>query len=294
MPTELIADQLVNNTVVVPNGMVINPIFDWAPILGLPVWLYITVIFVLIFLAVNIYWLLRIGRLASVKGWAESLKKMTQDDAQVWVISRVQKLTIECMTIKDNVLSCHDPMNIGMWHVNSPMGIIRVGGASAVVVSEDFDQNRDIVAEIALCHNLDMFNENLEQLKEEANEKHMLKLEAAKTDEERDKVEAERPHIMKPIENCEAYQTYGRKCITALFPGGLEIPSFSMFNPNKFRKYFPRGCSGMFFGGELIHDARKLNLRRKEKGFWEVHFFLASAFVISLIALVAAAFFPLG
>jgi hypothetical protein len=67
-----------------------------------------------------------------------------------------------------------------------------------------------------------------------------------------------------------------------------------MFNPTKFRKYFPLGCTGMFFGGEMIHDARKLNLRRKPKSFWDVHALLAAAVVISIFSLLVAWLFPLG
>ena len=66
--TELIADTVTNNTQVIPNGMSINPWLDWAPILGIPVWVYVTCAFVLLVLSVILYWWLRIAKLASVKG----------------------------------------------------------------------------------------------------------------------------------------------------------------------------------------------------------------------------------
>jgi hypothetical protein len=282
--TELIATATDSN-LVIPNGMAIGP-FDWSPLAGIPFWIYITIFFIFVFILVNVYWLLRMRRLASVRGWAESLKKMTQDDVQVWFISRVQRLTIECLTIKDNILSPHDQTNIGMWHVNSPQGIIQVGGNKAVVCSEDFDQNRDFVTEIALCHACDEFNANQEQLKEEMETKYQQALAINK--------DIEKPKVIKPVEDCEAYEIYGRQCLQVINPDGLTIPAYNIYNPNRFRKYFPRGCSAMFFGGELIHDARKLNLRRKPKGFWEVHAFLMMAGGVSMIALLVAWLFPMG
>jgi hypothetical protein len=244
----------------------------------------------LFFLGVNIYWAIRMGKLASVRGWIESLKKITQDDVQVWVISRVQKLTIDCMTIKDNVLSPHDPTNIAMWHVNSPQGVIQVGGNKAVVVSEDSDQNRDIIVEMALCHNCDTFNATQEDYKRKLDDQYQKALVVVK---ELGGDPPEKPKTVKPIDDCDAYEEYGRKCLFFLNPDGLEIPAYNIYNPNKFRKYFPKGTGSMFCGGELIHDARKLNLRRKPKSFWEVHAFLLMAAGIGLIAILAAWLMPL-
>lgn len=284
---ELIADPIATANVI-PSGMELNPILDWIPIpvLGIPLWVPITLLFILLVIATLIYWILRMGSLASVRGWGDSLRNMTQDDVQVWVISRVQKLTIECMTIKDNILSSNDPNNIIMYHVNSAQGIINVGGARAVVVSEDYDQNRDFIAEIALCNAADGFNDRQEQFIEEVDVKYQ---ESLSTDPS-----AEKPKVVKPICDFEAYEMYGKRCLELLNPNGLIIPAFNLFNPNKFRKYFPRGCSGMWFGGELIHDARKLNLKRGERSFWDTNLFLMISAGIALAALIVAWIFPMG
>jgi len=293
MATELIANP-TDPSVVIPQGMEIG-MFDWAPLAGIPFWLYVTIFFIFIFILVNVYWMMRMRRLSSVRGWAESMKKMTQEDVQVWFISRVQKLTIECLTIKDNILSPHDQTNISMWHVNSPQGIIQVGGMKAVLCSEDFDQNRDIVTEIALCNACDEFNANQEQLKDDLDTKfEELRKKAKEQGATETDIAELKPHIVQPIEDCAAYEAYGKKCLMVTHNDGLTIPPYSIYNPNRFRKYFPRGCSGMFFGGELIHDARRLNLRRKPKGFWEVHAFLMMAGGIAMIALLVAWLFPMG
>ena len=290
-PTDIIIP-IPAETLAVPSGMGINPWLDWSPFLGLPIHLFITIFFVLVFFGVIIYWVVRLGKLASVKGWIESAKKMTPDDVQVWIITRVQRLFIECMTIKDNVLSSHDPLNIAMWYISSPMGVIRVGGQTAVIVSEDFDRNRDVITEIALCENLDYFNANQEWLIKNTNEKYQTLLDKAKTVDERASIR--KPSIIKPIEGFLSYDDYGKVCLQTINPDGLTIPPYNLFNPNRFRRYFPKGNSGVLFGGELTLNARDWNVDKKEKSFWEVHAFLMMAMGIGLISIVAAWFVPLG
>jgi hypothetical protein len=277
--------------ITVPVGSGINPWFDFTPLLGLPIWLFIAILCLLVFIYVNIKWLLKIRRLASVKGWAQSLKKMTQEDVQVWVISKVQRLTIECMLIKDNVLSSKDTNNISMWYVSSPMGVISVGGCRAAVISEDFDRNRDFVTEIALCHNLDEFNENLEGLKEEV-DKRYKQLASGKSAEEIKEIE--KPKIMKPIESFDQYDKYGKACLYHISPDGLTIPPYNIFNPNRFRKYFPIGNTSMSYGGEVIMKSRNISINKPEIGFWEANAFLMIAGGVGIIAILGAWLFPIG
>jgi hypothetical protein len=277
--------------VVAPSGMQIG-IFDWSPFLGIPLHLFVTVFFVLVFISVIIYWVVRLNKLASVNGWIESAKKMTPDDIQVWIITRVQRLFIECMTNRDNVLSSHDPLNIAMWHVSSPMGIVRIGGQTAVIVSEDSDKNRDIITEITLCENLDFFNDNQEWLIEQADKKYQEMLDKAESDEERSRIK--KPNIIKPIEGFASYEHHGKTCLRTINPNGLKIRPYNIWNNNRFRKYFPKGNSATLFGGELILNARDWNIDKKEKSFWEVHAFLIMAAGIGLICVMAAWLIPLG
>jgi hypothetical protein len=294
MPTEIVISPTPGPGEIIPNGMSINPYLDWAPVLGIPAWVYVTVFFVLVFLSVNLYWLLRIGRLASVKGYVESLRSMKQEDALVWIISRVQKLTFECMTIKDNVLSSHDPMNISMWYVSSPMGIITVSGKKGVVISEDFDRNRDFITEIALTHNLDAFNSALEYHREQTETKFQERLLKAGSDDEREELKRTKPKIMKLVESFDDFDKYGKHCLQNLSKDALKIPPYNIFNPNAFRKYFPVGNSSMHFGGDIIMESRDMNIDKREKGFWEVHAILILCAGVAMIAVMAAWLFPIS
>ena len=287
--TELVPDNIIIKGTEIPNGMGVNPIFDWQPFLGIPLWFIIGIVLVFGCILVWFYWMRRVSVFRSVSGWKESAMKATQSDIQTWVISRTQKLTIECMTIRDNILSSHDPQNISMFHINSGAGIIRVGSVPGVVISEDYDQNRDFITETAMVNNCNEYNKNQEELRQIVKEKYEKEKAAA----QRQGIEIKKPQIVQPIGDAEAYNKYGKACLMNLNPDGLSFPSYGMFDPQKFRKYFPRGRSGMFFGGVLLYDSRKLNLRKKQKGFWEVHAFLAGAIAVGMIAIVGVCFFPM-
>jgi hypothetical protein len=274
-----------------PPGLT-TTIFDWQPVpqFGFPIWIAVSIALIIILIAVIRYWWKRSGRLNSVKGWLESLRKMSQYDMQVWIISRVQKLTIECLTIKDNVLSNHDETQIGMWHVNSAMGVIRVGGNPAVVISEDYDQNRDFITEIALCHACDNANAHMDELYKKLDEAYQVALNEKKITEN-----VSNPALLcHPIHDAEVYDRTGRELLKNLNMEGIYIWSYNIFNPNRFRKYFPRGCSGMFFGGELIRDAEKLNTNVKESNWIEKNLVLIIAVVFAGIAMGIAYYVPLG
>ena len=292
MTTEIVISPTPAPGMPIPNGMSINPWLDWAPVLGIPFWVYITVFFILVFLFANLYWFMRIGRLSGIKGYVESLREMKQEDALVWIISRVQKLTFECMTIKDNVLSSHDPMNISMWYVSSPMGIITVAGKKGVVISEDFDRNRDFITEIALTHNLDAFNSALEYHREEVEKKFQQKLLSAGTEEEKAELKASKPRVMKLVESFDDFDKYGKQCLQNLSKDSLKIPPYNVFNPNAFRKYFPVGNSSMHFGGDIIMESRDMNIDKKEKGFWDVHAVLFICAGIGMMIVMATWLFP--
>jgi hypothetical protein len=278
-------------TQVLPPGQV-TTIFDWTPIpqFGIPFWVVISGFLFLILLIVIRYWWKRSSRLNSIRGWKESLMKMSQFDVQVWIVSRVQKLTIECLTIKDNVLSYYDESNIGMWHVNSSMGIIRVGGNPAVMISEDYDQNRDILTELAVCHGADNANENMPEMAKQLDEKYKAMIASKDISPE----EIPNPALLcQPIENADSYDQTGHELLKQLHPNGIIIPPYNIFNPNRFRKYFPRGTSAMFFGGELIRDSQKLNQGIEEPSWLSKNAIVIICMVLAVIAILIGYQLPL-
>jgi hypothetical protein len=283
MPTVEVAEPIVNQTIapivqqavqsVSPFGMKINPWFDWATILNLPAWLWITAVFFLILLTVNLLWVFRLKRLAPVRGYVIALKKATQEDVMVWIISTTKNLTIECLKKRDTVLSFYDKLNITKWTHTSPMSVIHIGGKGGIITSEDYTRSRDMVSEIAICYACDEFNADQIKLKEELKGKEVT---------------------IKPINNYDDYEEYGREILQQIHPDGLKIPSYSIFDPNKFRKYFPAGETATLQGGIIIRDARKLKVMGKVPTFWEKMLPMGVCMTLGLVAMAAAWFVPLG
>lgn len=274
--------QPVGQVLAVPQGVAINNLFDWQVMLGVPFWVFVSCFLLFCVAAVWVYWFARIRKLSAVRGWKDSLQKMNPNDVQVWLITRVQSLIIGCMKIEDNVLSYHDKTKIGMWHHNTRESVIRVGGNPAVVVSEDFDQTRDFISEIAFTDCADEFNVNQESLLEEY--KKALE-QTGKPDKE--------SHVIKPITNYEDYDQYGREALQLAYPDGLKMKSHNIFNNARFLKYFPRGCSHMFFGGVIYRDASKLKKHTKDAGFLAKYGFMAAAIIVVMIGILAAWLVPL-
>jgi hypothetical protein len=277
----------VESAAVVPQGYSINPVFDWSPLLGVPLWIFITIA-VIVFgpILVNVYYFRKVGRLAAIRGWIESLKGMTQEDVQVWVISRVQRLTIDCMTIKDNVISMKNWENIEMWYHNSPMARIIVGGNPGLVVSEDYHITRDFISEIALTHNCDEFNANQDIL----NSEKMEEYDELRKNGKNPKL----PDLADPIIDYTTYDEYGREILFQMFPDGLEYPAFNIYNPTRFRKYFPHGDSSTHLGGDVIEESKDFRIRRKDPGFLEKYMIFGTCALIGLVIVIAAWFVPLG
>lgn len=271
----------------VPAGMELNPVLDWSPALGVPLWVLLTIA-IIVFgpVLINIYYFRKVGRLASIRGWLESMQKMTKEDVQVWVISRVQRLTIDCMQIKDNVISVQDFKSIEMWYHKSPMARIIVGGNPGLVVSEDYHVTRDFISEIALTYNCDEYNTDQARLNNEKMEEYDADRSAGKP--------TKLPEIAEPIIDYTSYDEQGRENLFQMYPEGLFYPAYNIFNPTKFRKYFPLGDSATHLGGDVIEESKDFRIRRKDPGLIEKYLIFGTCAMFALIVVIAAWFVPLN
>lgn len=282
MPTEIVAAPI--STQVIPQGMAIT-IFDWSPILGVPFWIFIDCFLLFVLAAVFVYWFARIRKLAAVKGWSESMRNADANNVQVWIITRTQKLIIDCLKIEDNILSYLDKTKIGMWHHNTREAVIRVGGNPAVLASEDFDQTRDPISEIALTDNCDEFNEDVMSLNNDLMKQYEEKLKSGE--------KAEKPNVAPPIESYADYEDHGREDLQTIHPDGLPIRVFNIYSNIRFLKYFPKGCSHMFLGADVTLESRLLSVRPKQTGFWSKFAFPIIAAIVVIILTIAAWMVPL-
>jgi hypothetical protein len=270
----------------IPPGMSVFPVLDWQIIFGVPLWLFISCFMIFTLAAICVYWFARLGKLASVSGWMESKKNMAQGQVQVWAISRTLNLMIGCMKFEDSILSYNDTSKIGMWHHNCREATIRVGGVPGVVVSEDYDQTRDIISEIALTDNSDEFNSNQDSLQKEENEAYEKRLEMARGKKENpDKVD--KPDVIQPINDYADYEDFGRDALQWINPDGLWMKSFNNFSNIRFLKYFPKGCSHMLLGADISLESRFLKSNNNPKGFLEKYALPILAVIVIIIITIA-------
>ena len=270
-----LAEALARSAQPLDFGMRLNPWFDWQVLLGIPFWVFITALFLLLLIVVNASWGFKIKTLAAVKGYVETLQRATQEDVQIWILGKTRKLTIECLKYYDSVISYYDKAKISRWHHNTPLSVIHIGGVPGMIVSDDFDQTRDIISEIALTYNLDEFN---------ANQDSLLKLYQEKGIKNR---------VVEPVKNFGDYSTFGRGLLELLHPDGLPIPAYTIFMPEKFRKYFPKGRTAGHLGGEIIVDSRDLKIEGPKKKWWQELLPVGFICSVCLIAICAAWMVPL-
>lgn len=228
------------SAVIASESMKMNPVFDWSPFLGLPLWLFITCGFVLLMLFVIMSWLFKIRRMGAVRGYVQAADKGTQEDMQTWIFGKTKKLTIECLKYWGGMI--HFPANIKItkWRHPSIECTMKVGGQTAVAVSEDYDQTRDFVSEIALCHACEVVNRDHARLQKDLAERGIRNV------------------VVQPISCFKDYEVFGRKILEIIYPSGIPIPSYSVFDHTKFRKYFPKGRDGDLRGGIFLRKAGKL------------------------------------
>ena len=165
----------------------------------------------MVLILVNLYWLFRLKRLASVRGYVDVMKKATQEDVMVMVLSTTRNLTIECLRKRDTILEFYNKLRISKWFHDSPISVIHMGGKGAMVVTENYYRTRDMVSEIALCYALENFNANQEAYQKKHPEK-----------------------IIPLIKDYDDYVEFGRAQLENVHPLGLEIPAYSIFDPERF------------------------------------------------------------
>lgn len=228
--------------VVASDSVKMNPVLDWSPFLGLPIWLFITIVFFLLLLYVIISWIFKLRRMSGVKGYVVAADKGTQEDMQTWIFGKTKKLTIECLKYWGGMIHFPGNIKITKWRHASIECTMKIGGQPAVAVSEDYDHTRDFVSEIALCYGCEQIN---------ANHKDYQKLLVSKGF-------VGDKYVVKPISSFRDYEVFGRRILEAIFPDGIPIPSYSIFNHTRFRKFFPKGRDADLKGGVFLRKASKL------------------------------------
>jgi len=262
---DIIAEPILNGTAgeiasQIPQSMKLDPLFDWTVLMGIPFWLLIDIALTMLCGIVLLYWLFRMKRLRSVRGYVEVLKKATQFDEMVWIVNATRKLTIECMSMCDGVLKFPGGNNIIRWVHDERVPPLNIGGAGGILCSEGYYRSRDMVAEIARDIACDNYNANVESL----------------------------DNSTGPITNYIDYERFGRPNLETIYPYGPSVPSFVQFDPERDAKYKPIGLTARLNGGFFKRDVARLRVGGNQAKWYEKFIIPGVILVIVVVALIAS------
>ena len=256
---------------------------DWSPIpippFNIPIWAIFAFLSFAALVLIFLKWNDQSADLDSIKVWYMKMAELKAGKMQVIRLTRAGNFIPDCMDIFDNVLAYGDSSeNLNQWKMRSSNGIIRIGGISAALLSEDFDQNRDPPVEMAICRASRLLDENMDNFRRALTERYN-ELVTSKI------YDGENPaKLIRPIHSYNDYigkasdkgaskhEQSGHSLFQWIFPAGIPIHSYTPFNQIESRKFWPAGNStSAFFGGEnqRIVEEKLVKPTDKQRGFLE-------------------------
>ena len=256
---------------------------DWSPIpippFNIPIWAIFAFLSFAALVLIFLKWNDQSADLDSIKVWYMKMAELKAGKMQVIRLTRAGNFIPDCMDIFDNVLAYGDSSeNLNQWKMRSSNGIIRIGGISAALLSEDFDQNRDPPVEMAICRASRLLDENMDSFRRALTERYN-ELVTSKI------YDGENPaKLIRPIHSYNDYigkasdkdaskhEQSGHSLFQWIFPAGIPIHSYTPFNQIESRKFWPAGNStSAFFGGEnqRIVEEKLVKPTDKQRGFLE-------------------------
>lgn len=282
-------------------------ILDWqpVPVFGVTLWAIIALLSLAALVIVYFHWSDKSADLDVIKSWFIKAKEIKLGKMQVLRLSRAGNFIPDCLDIFDNVLSYGDSEeNINQWHLNSPQGIIKIGGISAPIISEEWDQNRDIATEIAITTATEHLNSNIDTFKILLKERFEYLVSKGIYPED-----APSPaDLVMPINNgldyagkreendLANYEKSGRRLLELIYPEGIRMDAHSQWNHNRFRKFWLKGNSSAFHGGDNLRRVEDEFVKRSEKqpGFFEKYGGMIIGAIIALGLPLLASVISLG
>ena len=246
----------------------LSPLFDQAPLWGVPIWVWIGVGLLIILAFRNAQWFRRKLVMKPVLGYLDAFKSGLRDDQQTWIFGKNRAFFIETLKYHDDgVVSYPFMSKLSTWFLGSSMAVGHAGGIKQIAVSDNYDRVRDFVAEIALISVVDQLNsEN-----------------TIDTNGNVQKDETGKPLI---ITNYDDYE-YFRPMLEKKHPGGIKVPVYGFFDPTKAEKIFPPNRSAGFQGGYMLRKARALMVDMPDRSFWDKYTILFIAIGFSVIVIIA-------
>jgi len=290
----------------IPQGIATS-VLDWSPIpvapFNIPIWAIFVFLSFAALVLIYFKWNDQSGNLDSIKVWYLKMAELKAGKMQVVRLTRAGNFIPDCMDIFDNILSYGDGAeNINQWKYRSASGTIRIGGISAALLSEDFDQNRDPPTEMAICRASRLLDENMDEIRRMLTDRYN-QLISSKIYNGINPATLIRPihsyndYIGKSSDKDAAHdERSGHALFQWIFPDGIPIHSYTPFNQIESRKFWPAGNStSAFLGGEnqRIVEEKLIKPTDKTRGFLEQWGGMMVAAMIFCVCLIAGMAIPL-
>ena len=242
---------------ILPEGMAINPFFDYDLFIGVPIWVWIFVAMFIIFVLVIGRWLFRMSKMKAVSGYKDKITSADLKSQQVWYIGVNKTFSIYCLKLQDRILSFYEYLrNLEKWCLSSIDATGSCGGVSMMIVGGGYDQVRDPPAEIGICTIAELFN-TTNAYDEKGNPQYLEYVDN----------EGKKNRRHKIIKDYEDY-TFFLPVLERLYPKGVSIQAYCFYNPSKAQQFTPADCSASFFGARRTKVARELRIRMPDQAWY--------------------------
>ena len=249
-----------------------NPQFFDNTTLILPVWMWTIMVlaffgFIAVVLMFYVWFIMKpvsgfgkVGDAATAKG----------SPTQVFSIWKNRSFVIESMWYYGNILAYGNPLQkMQMWFHNSEKATGVSANKPVMITRDGFDGTVDFVAEMAVCEIPRIFNADWgmevvqktgikgEPIVDETGQPVMM---------ERERKDADgQSYLMTTFADIRKRL----KLLDKLYPDGVPIPIYQLYDLAKIYQFTPQGQDSLEFGGVLVDDAREWLLDAdKEKPGW--------------------------
>jgi hypothetical protein len=270
MPTPVLANvtPVVTGAVInQPSTTALNPFLDIAPLHGVQfLWLNTIPLWAFIGAALFFYWFWfnvsqwrKNSVLSPCYGYKDALMAGSIEAQQVIVFTKSRKWFIRMLTYhSEGMLYFKDLLRTDMWHMGGSSAVGTLGGLSAAITKDSFDEVVDPVADIALCTACYKFNsgefgddKNRERAKQE-----MELINVQRPDGSECSIPEAMSEGLIPVSiGCFDDYIRLRPIMESIWPDGSNIPCYSQYDPYEADKYIPKQRSASLNGGVILKDA---------------------------------------
>lgn len=304
-PVPILVNPINVTTVATPsaNPIVLNPFLDIAPfhftqflwLNTLPLWAIIGAILFFYWAWYNLKWMKKCGSLSACYGYKDALMNGSISAQQTIVFTKSRKWFIRMLTYhSEGILYFQNLMKTDMWHMGASSEVGTLGGLSAAITKDNFDEVVDPIADIALCTVCDRFNHgdfgDEKNRKRASQETKMLTFERFNgTECDMQTAIAERmlPDSISDFKDFIAL----RPVLETIWPDGIKIACYTIYDPYASDKFTPKQRSASLFGGLILQKARDFASENiPELGFWDRNG-IAMILILGGVIIMGASYF---